>query len=196
MVESKQARQKKTREKVRKHRAKLRAQGLRPIQIWVPDVHSPEFIAEARRQSQMLAESPYAREDQEFVDAISWFNEPESDAYFSAPHADKKRGEIWNAAGSPDYAGKPRPVAIVQEEFFEEIDSVTVCPFTIDLRDALVRILVKPSDMNGLRSQSRIMADKIVTLHHSKLGKRMGRLANDDIRRLNRAMIVFLGLAG
>ncbi len=63
-----------SRDKVRSHRARLRAQGLRPIQIWVPDTRSAEFAAEAHRQSRLVAESPYAAEDQAFVDAISEFN--------------------------------------------------------------------------------------------------------------------------
>jgi len=49
----------------------LRRQGLRPIQIWVPDVRSPAFKAEAHRQSLAVARSPHAKEDQAFVDAIS-----------------------------------------------------------------------------------------------------------------------------
>jgi Antitoxin MazE-like len=57
--------------KVRAHRAKLRAQGLRPIQIWVPDVNDPKFIEEARRQSLAVARSPHAKEDQDFIDSIS-----------------------------------------------------------------------------------------------------------------------------
>jgi Protein of unknown function (DUF3018) len=60
-----------TREKVKAHRERLRAQGLRPIQIWVPDVRSPEFVAEAHRQSLLVARSAHAKEDQEFVDSIS-----------------------------------------------------------------------------------------------------------------------------
>ena len=64
------------RERVAAHRDRLRKQGLRPIQIWVPDVNSPEFKAEARRQSLAVAQSPHAQEDQEFVDAISdWGDE-------------------------------------------------------------------------------------------------------------------------
>jgi len=59
------------RDKVRAHRARLRRQGLRPIQIWVPDVRSPAFAAEAHRQSLVAANSPRAQEDQEFIDAIS-----------------------------------------------------------------------------------------------------------------------------
>lgn len=61
-----------TRERVRQHRAKLRQQGLRPIQIWVPDVHAPEFAAEAHRQSAAIAASELEADDQAFVDAVSW----------------------------------------------------------------------------------------------------------------------------
>lgn len=62
--------------KVREHRERLRAQGLRPIQIWVPDVRSPSFREQARRQSQAVAASAHAAEDQAFIDAVSdWDNE-------------------------------------------------------------------------------------------------------------------------
>ena len=65
-----------SREKVRAHRKRLRQQGLRPIQIWVPDVRSPKFAAEARRQSRAAANSSHAKEDQDFIDAIStWDSE-------------------------------------------------------------------------------------------------------------------------
>lgn len=59
------------RERVRAHRARQRARGLRLVQIWVPDTRSPEFAAEARRQSRAVAESPHAAEDQAFIDAVS-----------------------------------------------------------------------------------------------------------------------------
>ena len=66
-----------SRMKVRAHRDRLRAQGLRPIQIWVPDIRSPLFKSEEHRQSLAVAASPHASEDQAFVDAISdWPNEP------------------------------------------------------------------------------------------------------------------------
>ncbi len=64
-------RSKPSRDKVRAHRDRLRRQGLRPIQIWVPDVRSPAFAAEAHRQSLAVARSPHAKEDQDFIDAIS-----------------------------------------------------------------------------------------------------------------------------
>jgi hypothetical protein len=62
--------------KVREHRERLRQQGLRPIQIWVPDMRSPAFRSEALRQSAAIAGSPHAREDQAFVDAVTdWGDE-------------------------------------------------------------------------------------------------------------------------
>jgi hypothetical protein len=64
-----------SRDRVRAYRAELRRRGLRPIQIWVPDVDSPEFIAEAHRQSLVVANSPHAEEDQAFIDSLSDFFE-------------------------------------------------------------------------------------------------------------------------
>jgi Protein of unknown function (DUF3018) len=64
-----------SREKVRAHRERLRREGLRPIQIWVPDVRSPAFAAEAHRQSLAVARSPHAAEDQAFIDAVSVWRE-------------------------------------------------------------------------------------------------------------------------
>lgn len=65
-----------TRVKVGEHRARLRAQGLRPIQIWVPDVRAPSFKAEAHRQSFAVAASAQAADDQAFIDAVSdWGDE-------------------------------------------------------------------------------------------------------------------------
>jgi hypothetical protein len=67
---------KSSRVKVREHRERLREQGLRPIQIWVPDVRSPAFRSEAHRQSLVIAASPHAHNDQAFIDAVSdWGDE-------------------------------------------------------------------------------------------------------------------------
>ncbi len=65
------SRSKSSRDKVRANRKRLRQQGLRPIQIWVPDMRSPSFVAEAHRQSLAVASSPHAKEDQYFIDVIS-----------------------------------------------------------------------------------------------------------------------------
>jgi Protein of unknown function (DUF3018) len=64
-------RSKSSRDKVRAHRKRLRQQGLRPIQVWVPDMRSPAFVKEAHRQSLAVSNSPHAREDQKFIDAVS-----------------------------------------------------------------------------------------------------------------------------
>jgi hypothetical protein len=60
-----------SRDKVQAHRKRLRAQGLRPIQIWVPDVRAPKFAAQASRQSRLVSASSHAAEDQAFIDALS-----------------------------------------------------------------------------------------------------------------------------
>src|SRR3954471_24883453 len=107
-----------------------------------------------------------------------------------------KRGEIWTVSGGSAYTGKPRPAVIVQDDRFDATDSVTVCAFTTDPTDApLFRLLVEPDERNGLRAPSRLMADKITTVPRAKLGARVGALADEDLVRLNRAMLVFLGLA-
>ena len=107
-----------------------------------------------------------------------------------------RRGDIWTVAGAGDYAGKPRPVVIVQEDSFDATDSITVCAFTSDRTDApLIRLPITPNAGNGLRSESRLMVDKITTVPKSKVGDRVGRLDDEDILRLNGAMLVFLGLA-
>ena len=107
-----------------------------------------------------------------------------------------KRGEIWTVADGGGYAGKPRPVVIVQDEAFAALDSVTICPLTSDPSDLpLFRIPLRSQDDNGLRQESRIMADKITTVRKTKLGSRIGIVSPDDMRRLNQALVVFLGIA-
>lgn len=108
-----------------------------------------------------------------------------------------KRGEIWTLAGGKDYAGKPRPVVVVQHDGFETPNSITVCAFTTNETEApLFRLLVDQTERNGLRAPSRLMVDKISTVPRSKIGKLVGRLDDEDLLRFNRAMVVFLGLAG
>ena len=108
-----------------------------------------------------------------------------------------RRGDIWTVAGGQDYAGKPRPVVIVQDDSFDATDSITICAFTTDETDApLFRLVVEPNDRNGLRAPCRMMVDKITTVPKSKVGARLGRLDDEDILRLNQAVLVFLGLAG
>ncbi len=67
------------RQRVAAHRARLRRKGLRPVQIWVPDLRAPGFAAEAHRQSALAAASLHQADDQAFVDAISWFDAGDED---------------------------------------------------------------------------------------------------------------------
>ena len=106
------------------------------------------------------------------------------------------RGEVWTVSAGVPHAGKPRPAVIVQEDRFEATSSITICAFTTDPTDArLLRMLIEPSDRNGLANASRLMIDKITTVPKSRLGKRIGKLNDEDVVRLNRALTVFLGLA-
>ena len=107
------------------------------------------------------------------------------------------RGEIWTLAGGGGYAGKPRPAVIVQSDAFDATASVTVCAFTTDPTDApLLRISVEPSEGNGLTRASRLMVDKLTTVTRERLGYQVGRLDDQDMVRMNRAILVFLGMAG
>lgn len=107
-----------------------------------------------------------------------------------------RRGDIWTVAGGKDYAGKPRPAVVVQDDSFDATASVTICAFTTDPTDApLFRVHVEPNERNGLVSPSKLMVDKLTTAPREKLGSYIGRLDDEDLVRLNQAILVFLGLA-
>lgn len=107
-----------------------------------------------------------------------------------------RRGDVWTVAGGKDYAGKPRPVVIVQDDSFDATASITICALTTDETEApLFRLPVEPNERNGLHAACRLMVDKITTIPKSEVGSRIGRLDDADILRLNQAILVFLGLA-
>jgi mRNA interferase MazF len=107
-----------------------------------------------------------------------------------------RRGDVWTVAGGKDYAGKARPVVILQDDSFDGTESITICAFTTDDTDApLFRLLVEPNERNGLRVPCRLMVDKVTTVPKSKVGAHIGRLDDADVLRLNQAVLVFLGLA-
>ena len=106
-----------------------------------------------------------------------------------------KRGEIWTVSGGESYAGKPRPVVIVQDDRFDTTASVTFCPFTTNQADApLFRIEIAPSPRNGLKAPSRLMVEKLMSVPKTKLGRRIGQLDDADLARLGEAIMIFLGL--
>jgi mRNA interferase MazF len=103
-----------------------------------------------------------------------------------------KRGELWTVSGGV-YTSKPRPAVILQSD---QSPSVTLVPSTTDPTEApLFRLNLTPDDDNALRSACRLMANNITTVPKANLGQRIGRLSNDDLTRLARAAVVFLGLA-
>lgn len=107
-----------------------------------------------------------------------------------------RRGDVWTVAAGRGYAGKPRPVVIVQDDSFDATSSITICAFTTDETDApLFRLPVTPNGRNGLRAACRLIVDKITTIPKSKVDTHIGRLDDEDILRLNQAILVFLGLA-
>ena len=108
-----------------------------------------------------------------------------------------RRGDIYTAAARGEYSGKPRPVVIIQDDRFDATASVTVVPLTTsEVEAALLRIPVQPSKTTGLTELSRLMVDKLTTVPRISLTRRVGRLSDSDVVALDRALVVFLGLAG
>lgn len=112
------------------------------------------------------------------------------------------RGEIWTAAGlgstaaGPGYAGRPRPVVVVQDDRFDATASVVVCPFTTNPTEPpLFRPAVEPSPANGLHETSRLMVDKLTAVPREHVRDRVGTLAPEHLLALERSIIVFLGMA-
>lgn len=104
------------------------------------------------------------------------------------------RGDLVTIALQGDF-GKPRPALVVQSDFFENHPSVTVLPVTSDLRDTpLFRVLVEPSQENGLRVSSQVMVDKAMTVSSERLGKPIGHLEPKLLLEVDRCLAVFLGI--
>ena len=96
----------------------------------------------------------------------------------------------------PGDSGKPRPAVIIQADWFDALPTVVVLPLTSSLQDAAVtRIDVAPTDENGLRVPSQIAVDRPQTVRRPKLGSTIGRVDNDVMLAVHRALAVFLGLA-
>ena len=107
-----------------------------------------------------------------------------------------RRGDLVTVAVTGHY-GKPRPAVIVQTDAFPETHaSVVVCQLTSELADAPdFRVAIDPRPENGLRVTSQVMADKLVTIRRERIGRKIGRLDNQDMARLSAALAFVLGLA-
>jgi mRNA interferase MazF len=106
-----------------------------------------------------------------------------------------RRGELVTVALQGDL-GKPRPALVIQSDLFNETHpSLTVLPVTGEIRSApLFRITVEPSEANGLKKVSQIMVDKAVSVRRDRLGAAIGRLEDEAMLRVNRALAVWVGL--
>ena len=107
-----------------------------------------------------------------------------------------KRGDVVTDAAAGDY-GKPRPAVIVQTDALPAAHaSVVVCQMTSECSDAAdFRVTIDPTEKNGVRVRSQVMADKPVTIRRERVGRRVGRLDDKDIARLNVALAFVMGLA-
>jgi mRNA interferase MazF len=109
-----------------------------------------------------------------------------------------KRGDVVAVADrGGDFTGKPRPGVIVQSDLFAAMESVTICPLTsVPLDAPATRLRIEPSAELTLRTASWIAVDKITSVRRDRIGPPIGRLAPEDLQRLNGAIAVFLGLGG
>jgi mRNA interferase MazF len=109
---------------------------------------------------------------------------------------DVRRGDVVTVALPGDY-GKPRPALVVQADLFNAThSSVTLLPLTSTVVDApLFRMTIDPNRENGLTRVSQIMVDKIITVPRDKVGASIGRLEDDAMLRVGRALAVWLGIA-
>ncbi len=106
-----------------------------------------------------------------------------------------RRGDLVTITLQGDY-GKPRPALVLQSDLFAEHPSVTLLPVTGELRDTpLFRVFINPTEANGLQKPSQIMVDKAQTVKRDKLGETFGRLDDETMVSVNRALAVFLGFA-
>ncbi|MBK6636422.1 MAG: type II toxin-antitoxin system PemK/MazF family toxin [Rhodocyclaceae bacterium] len=105
-----------------------------------------------------------------------------------------KRGDLVTVVIQGDI-GKPRPALVIQADAFSEHPSVTIIPTTGTLVDApLMRVPVQPDPTNGLREETHIMIDKIVTIRREKIGVVFGQLDKETLAQVDRLLAVFLGI--
>jgi len=106
-----------------------------------------------------------------------------------------RRGDLVTVALQGDL-GKPRPALVIQSDLFDAHPSVAILPVTGELRNApLFRIPVKPTEQNGLTKPSQVMVDKPQSVARKKVGSVIGRLDDETMLAVNRALAVFLGFA-
>lgn len=104
-----------------------------------------------------------------------------------------QRGDLVRVSLPGDYC-KPRPALVVQSDLLTDLESVVLCPVTSDLRDAAFRVTLEPNSINGLRTLSQVMVDKLSTLPRAKISEPFGRLDEERMKTVDRALLLVVGV--
>lgn len=188
------ARRRDVRRNVRSHRQRLRARGLRPVQIWLPDLRQAAAQEQARCQSRAVAWSrqtpPWTPPDP--MEAIER-GELRVLRTDETPLQAVPEQQLQMQRQLPV---QPQVVAILLDNAFDELTTTLVCPLTTRLcRAPLLRVAVNPSARNGLQRSHQLMLDALTTVPRRQLGACIGRLGDDNLKQLCQALMVVSGLA-
>ena len=104
-----------------------------------------------------------------------------------------QRGDLVTVSLQGDY-GKARPALVVQSDLLTDLESIVLCPVTRDLRNAVFRVTVEPNPANVLRALSQIMVDKLSTLPRTKISEPFGRLDDERMKAVDRALLLVVGV--
>jgi mRNA interferase MazF len=200
---------------VRNHRQRLRARGLRPVQFWLPDLRSSDAQEQAKQQSRAVAWSEAGSEDgslptpsqsaPELRPAIARGElrvlldtapfPPALQLHLERLPREELRHELREEL-KEDAREQPQIAAILLDNAFSELSTTLVCPLTTRLsRAPLLRVAINPSAGNGLRRNHQLMFDGLTTVPRQQLGACIGRLSDQDLKRVALALLVVLGLA-
>jgi len=189
------ARARDVRRNVRVHRQRLRARGLRPVQFWLPDMRLTDTRSEAHRQARAVAwtmpslETPCSRATENALQRGELRR-------LSISLRLGRSGPVLPTGADLEAAPMEDIVAIVLDDAFAALPTTLVCPLTPVLCPApLLRIAVAPTPDNGLSESHQLMLDALTSLPRAQLGRCIGRLSNDDQKRLNHGLLVVSGLA-
>lgn len=103
------------------------------------------------------------------------------------------RGDLVTVS-LPGDDGKPRPALVVQSDLMTDLDSVVLCPVTSELRTAAFRVTIEPGVTNGLQCLSQVMVDKLSTVPRVKISVPLGRLDDERMRAVDRALLLVVGV--
>ena len=173
-------------QRVQKHRDVLRAQGLRPVQFWVPDTRAEGFAEECARQATLAAAAD--RSDPELTSFVDAALDDLGDRSRSTAISSPSPCRATSARRAPPWSFNPTSLA--------SHATATVLPVTSTVTPAipLFRLPLQPSPTNGLRAPSCVMIDKTISIRIDRMGSTIGRLDEGDMLRIKRALALFLGL--